>query len=132
NVIRYVFHHTQKQGKIWLSTFSEKVDIPNWLFDYVTPSYSLNTEKYMYIIVQNEGSGISEVNQKLLFDPLYQVDQARSKKIAHGTGLGLSISQVIIEKHGGTISVRSQLNEGACFICALPKKKARKKKEATS
>src|SRR5699024_1789136 len=106
--------------------------IPNWLFDYVTPSYSFNTEKYMYIIVQNEGSGISEVNQKLLFDPLYQVDQARSKKIAHGTGLGLSIAQVIIEIHVGSILVHCQFNEGACFICALPKKKARKNKEATS
>lgn len=132
NLMSNAIHHTPIQGKIWLSTFSEEVDIPNWLFEYVAPSYSFNTEKYMYIIVQNEGSGISEVNQKLLFDPLYQVDQARSKKIAHGTGLGLSISQVIIEKHGGTISVRSQLNEGACFISALPKKKARKNKEATS
>src|SRR5699024_7780119 len=116
NLMSNAIHHTNVKGQSWLSTFSEKADNRIWLFDYVTSSYTCNTEKYMYLIVQNEGSGISEVNQELLFDPLYQVDQARSKKIAHGTGLGLSISQVIIEKHGGTISVRSQLNEGACFI----------------
>src|SRR5699024_1627266 len=69
NLMSNAIHHTPMQGKIWLSTFSEKVDIPNWLFDYVTPSYSFNTEKYMNIIVQNEGSGITEINQKLLLDP---------------------------------------------------------------
>src|SRR5699024_6177339 len=68
NLMSNAIHHTPVRGKIWLSTFSEEVDIPNWLFEYVAPSYSFNTEKYMYIIVQNEGSGISEVNQKLLFD----------------------------------------------------------------
>lgn len=127
NLMSNAIHHTPAQGRIWFSTFSEKADIPNWLFDYVKLSYNLDTEKYMYIVVQNDGIGIEEVNQAALFDPLYQVDQARSKKSTHGTGLGLSISQVIIEKHGGRIDVRSQLDYGACFICALPKKK-----EATS
>lgn len=122
NLMSNAIHHTPSQGKIWLSTFSEKVDTPTWLFDYVQSSYNFDTEKYMYLIIQNEGIGIEKANQEALFDPLYQVDQARSKKAMHGTGLGLSISQVIIEKHAGTIDVRSAPNQGACFICAIPKK----------
>lgn len=123
NLMINAIQHTPEDGYIWMSTFSEKTAIPTWLFDYVQENYEFDTEKNMYLIVQNEGKGIKASAQTALFDPLYQVDQARSKKDAHGTGLGLSISQIIIEKHGGIIDVRSQINEGACFICTLPKQR---------
>lgn len=123
NLMINAIQHTESYGKIWMSTFSEQADEPTWLFDYVRHSYEFNMDEFMYLIVQNEGIGINEANRAALFDPLYQVDQARSKKDAHGTGLGLSISQIIIEKHGGTIAVRSEEDNGACFICAIPKRK---------
>ncbi len=123
NLMSNAIQHTPENEHIWMSTFSEITAIPPWLFDYVHESYKFDTEENMYFVVQNEGKGIKDSAQSALFDPLYQVDQARSKKDAHGTGLGLSISQIIIEKHGGTIDVRSQINDGACFICALPKQR---------
>lgn len=122
NLMSNAIHHTPRNGNIWLSTFSDEANIPNWLFDYVKTSYTFNTAEYIYMIVQNDGDGIEKENREALFDPLYQVDQARSKQTAHGTGLGLSISESIIEKHGGMITVRSQVDQGACFICAIPKK----------
>ncbi|HLR69919.1 MAG TPA: HAMP domain-containing sensor histidine kinase, partial [Pseudogracilibacillus sp.] len=102
---------------------SEASDLGHWLFEYVRKSYTFNFSKFAYIIVQNEGEGISEDKIDYLFDPLYQVDQARSKKDAHGTGLGLSITRQIIEKHGGTVDAISKENSGACFICSIPKRR---------
>ena len=122
NLMMNAIQHTPNGGTVWLGTFSAADNIPIWLFDYVQQTYSFDTAEYMYLVVQNEGLGIDEANKTYLFNPLYQVDQARSKRDAHGTGLGLSVSQTIIEKHGGTIEVCSKINHGACFICAIPKK----------
>ena len=123
NLMMNAIQHTPQDGNVWIGTFSNEDNIPSWLFDYVQTSYSFDTNEHMYLVVQNEGIGIDEANKRYLFNPLYQVDQARSKKEAHGTGLGLSISQIIIGKHSGTIDVCSQINQGACFICAIPKKR---------
>ena len=49
-----------------------------------------------------------------IFDPFYT-----TKPIDIGTGLGLSISHGIIEKHGGRIEVKSELEKGTCFTIQL-------------
>jgi len=121
NLMMNAIQHTPEERHIWMGTFSDRTGMPTWLFDYVQQTFQFDTDAYMYLIVQNEGKGIDKENITALFDPLYQADQARSKKDALGTGLGLSISNIIMEKHGGTIDVCSKVNEGACFICALPK-----------
>lgn len=123
NMVMNAIQHTPKGGKVWMGTFSDVVHLPSWIFHYVQDTYVFDTTDKMYMIIQNEGTGISEYYKTHLFDPLYQVDQARSKKDAHGTGLGLSIAQQIIEKHGGKIMIYSKENQGACFICTIPKKK---------
>ena len=69
---------------------------------------------------KTRGKGFQE-KLPFIFDPLYQVDQARSKKGSKGTGLGLSISKQIMEKHGGTIEVATQEDLGTCVVCYLPK-----------
>lgn len=123
NMMMNAIQHTPHGGKIWIAAFSDMAHIPTWLFDYVKDTYNFDTTHQMYLLVQNEGEGIDEDSKAHLFDPLYQVDQARSKKDAHGTGLGLSITKKIIEKHGGNIAVCSKLHQGACFICTIPKRK---------
>lgn len=121
NLMSNAIRHANTGGKLWLMAQSEAEDEPDWLFDVVTEQFTFDYERYCYLIVQNEGEGIKEDNMPFLFDPLYQVDQARSKKRDHGTGLGLSITKQIIEKHGGTVSAFSDEHDGTCFICSIPK-----------
>jgi PAS domain S-box-containing protein len=78
---------------------------------------TLTTEKQgsnIVIKIQDTGSGISEDDQKNLFEPFY------STKEGKGTGLGLSISYGIIQDHGGEIEVESELGNGATFTISLP------------
>lgn len=73
------------------------------------------------IEVSDHGIGIPEVDQEHIFDRFYTVDKAHSQKMG-GSGLGLSIVKTIIEKHFGTISLRSKLGEGTTFTIELPKR----------
>ncbi len=55
-----------------------------------------------------------------VFDRFYKVDAARTRG-KQGTGLGLFICKMIIEEHGGSIDVKSELGKGTTFIIKLPK-----------
>jgi two-component system NtrC family sensor kinase len=65
------------------------------------------------VYVTDNGPGIPEDNIDKIFDPLFTTKP-------EGTGLGLSICLNIIEKLGGSISVRSEAEKGATFIINLP------------
>jgi len=69
--------------------------------------------------VTDTGIGISPQFQQRVFERFYRVDKARSQSLG-GTGLGLSIVKNIAEKHGGSISVKSQLGSGSSFTIKLP------------
>ncbi|GAA3312435.1 hypothetical protein GCM10020331_000140 [Ectobacillus funiculus] len=61
----------------------------------------------------DEGSGISEENLKRLGEPFFTTKE-------NGTGLGLMVSFKIIQEHGGTIQIKSQLGRGSTFEIKLP------------
>jgi len=63
--------------------------------------------------ISDTGHGIQEDARLKLFDPFFTTKET-------GTGLGLSISHGIIERHGGTISVESQIGQGTTFTITLP------------
>lgn len=71
--------------------------------------------------VIDQGIGIPAADIPHIFERFYRVDRARSRHTG-GTGLGLSIVASIIEAHGGTIKVKSELNKGSKFIVTLPQK----------
>jgi signal transduction histidine kinase len=66
------------------------------------------------IIFKDNGLGIPDSIKEKIFEPF----MSHGKK--EGTGLGLSITKKIVEDHGGTISVESDIGEGATFIITLP------------
>lgn len=69
--------------------------------------------------ISDEGLGISEEDATRIFDKFYRSASEESKRIG-GTGLGLAICKEIVQLHGGTISVQSQLGEGTTMIVELP------------
>jgi two-component system NtrC family sensor kinase len=70
----------------------------------------------VYISVQDTGSGIAPENLAKIFDPFFT-----TKPVGQGTGLGLSISYKIIQQHGGSVRVASQVGKGTRFVIALPR-----------
>lgn len=72
--------------------------------------------------IKDSGIGIAKVEQEKIFERFYRVDHSHNKRI-EGTGLGLAIVKHGIALHGGTITVKSELNQGSEFIVELPKRK---------
>lgn len=71
------------------------------------------------IEVSDNGRGMSPEQLAHIFEPFYQADMSARRKEC-GLGLGLTIIQGIIEAHGGSVQVRSQINEGTCFALHVP------------
>ncbi|MFZ8166532.1 two-component system sensor histidine kinase SrrB, partial [Staphylococcus aureus] len=76
------------------------------------------SEDILYI--KDTGTGIAPEHLQQVFDRFYKVDAARTRG-KQGTGLGLFICKMIIEEHGGSIDVKSELGKGTTFIIKLPK-----------
>ena len=67
----------------------------------------------------DQGQGISDENQGLIFEKFRQATDA-NHHLVKGTGLGLAISKALIEEHKGEIGVRSVEGEGSTFYFTLP------------
>ena len=67
----------------------------------------------------DEGIGIAEDQLERVFERFYQVDGS-SKRRFRGTGLGLAIVKEIVDAHGGTITVSSEVGTGSTFSFAMP------------
>lgn len=76
-------------------------------------------ETEIEIIVEDTGIGISEDDQKRLFQPFQQLDSTFTKKYP-GTGLGLNLCKKLIELHNGKIWVESELGKGSRFKFVIP------------
>jgi signal transduction histidine kinase len=71
--------------------------------------------KNIYVSVADTGKGIPEDIRSRIFEPFFT-----TKDVGKGTGLGLSISYDILQKHGGGITVESDVGKGTTFIVQLP------------
>ncbi len=69
--------------------------------------------------VRDQGCGIAAEHLPRLFERFYRVDKARSRQ-SGGTGLGLAIVKHIVQAHGGTVGVESQVGAGSVFSISLP------------
>jgi two-component system NtrC family sensor kinase len=73
------------------------------------------TDGAIEVDVTDTGIGIPEENIGSVFDPFFT-----TKEVGSGTGLGLAVSYGIIQKHNGSIAVRSKVAEGTTFTVRLP------------
>lgn len=99
NLLDNAFRHTPQGKKIQVETRQK--------------------EDKLQFIIRDEGEGIPPHALNHIFDQFYRVDKARSRKDG-GMGLGLSIVKQIIEAHGGSIKVESQVGEGTQFVFSIP------------
>jgi PAS domain S-box-containing protein len=81
-----------------------------------------STNDNIIINVIDQGCGIPEEDLPRIFEKYYQVSHTHTENI-YGLGLGLYISKQIIDAHGGSISVKSQLGAGSTFTITIPVKK---------
>jgi signal transduction histidine kinase len=98
NLLDNALRHTPAGGRVAVSAASEHGSIN--------------------IVVQDTGSGIPSTALPHIFERFYVVDAARAR-MRSGTGLGLAIVRHIVEAHGGSITVESELGAGTTFRCAL-------------
>ncbi|MDD2500396.1 MAG: ATP-binding protein [Geobacter sp.] len=69
----------------------------------------------VFVAISDTGCGMPEEVQRRIFEPFYT-----TKEVGKGTGLGLSISHEIIKKHGGQLTVESEVGKGTTFTICLP------------
>ena len=100
NLLDNAIKYTPNRGEISISTLEKAENI--------------------YIEIANNGIGISAEHLPRLFERFYRADKDRSRKLG-GTGLGLAIVKHIVQAHGGTVGVDSELGKGSKFFFTLPK-----------
>lgn len=99
NLIQNALQYTPAGGQVWVE------------------AKALNQQ--IHITVQDSGMGIAPEHLQRVFERFWRADAARTHDRG-GSGLGLAITQAIVQRHGGTLAVTSQLKTGSCFQVQLP------------
>lgn len=81
--------------------------------------WDIGDRREVVLRVSDNGPGIPEEHHARLFERFYRIDKGRTRD-AGGTGLGLAIVKHIMQSHGGSVSLKSRLGEGAEFVCVFP------------
>ncbi len=97
-------------GRISISTRNTVLDE-----QYVVMNPDLAAGKYVVLEVADEGTGMSRETMERVFEPFFT-----SKEVGEGTGLGLPTALGIVQSHGGTITVYSEVGKGSVFKVYLP------------
>jgi signal transduction histidine kinase/ActR/RegA family two-component response regulator len=76
-------------------------------------------EQVLRIAVRDTGIGIAREDMNKLFESFVQIESTLSRRY-EGTGLGLALVRRLVELHGGSIAVESEVGKGSCFTVILP------------
>jgi PAS domain S-box-containing protein len=102
-------------NQVFINLLTNAADAMNGMGILTVRTCSLPEEGKVGVDISDTGCGIPPEILPRIFDPFFT-----TKDMGKGTGLGLSTVYGIIGEHGGTIDVRSHLNEGTTFILRLP------------
>src|SRR3989440_742746 len=112
NLVSNSLRFTPSGGQVTISAFITRDD-------EVASSADVTESKLLKLQVSDTGAGIAHEHQQRIFERFYQAPQASSGRSA-GQGLGLAIVKMIVELHGGQVSVESVPGQGSTFTCLLP------------
>jgi PAS domain S-box-containing protein len=119
NVLTNAREAMPRGGTVWISAQNVRVDEKS--------SIALASDNYVQVSVRDEGVGVPKNDIPRLFDPYFSTKTRGSRK---GTGIGLSVCHSIIERHGGRITLDSELGLGTTvtfFLRALSVEKSRRR-----
>lgn len=139
DVIKNIGLHLEKKNGMMTTdfralhstVFADRVHISNVFSNLIdnankyTPENPLiqirteNTDDGVLVSIKDNGIGISKANLKKIFEKLYRVPTGNLHDVK-GFGLGLSYVKAIVEEHGGSIGVESELRKGSVFKVFLP------------
>ena len=74
------------------------------------------------ISISDNGPGLSEEDQKRVFERFFRADPSRVRVGGEGSGLGLAIVDAVMKAHGGRVEVNSKIGAGATFTIVFPQK----------
>ena len=83
-------------------------------------SASISSQWYD-LTVSDNGIGVAKDDLALLTQPFIQVERMQTARVHKGTGIGLTITQNLIEMHGGTLEIESELAVGTTVTIHLPR-----------
>jgi len=110
-----------KVRQVLLNLLSNAVKFTNRGRVSVVARCADNSSGGVRIDVVDTGIGIREKDLQAIWEDFRQVDGSRTREYG-GTGLGLSITRKLLDRLGGTVSVRSNYGEGSVFSVILPQK----------
>jgi two-component system NtrC family sensor kinase len=110
---RTLFCHARRIQQVLMNLIANAVDaIAGKGKIHIT---TRRTPEFFSISVRDTGAGIPEAIRSKIFDPFFT-----TKPVGQGTGLGLAISYGIIQEHGGSIEVQSEVEVGTEFVVKIP------------
>ncbi|SFT89537.1 two-component system, OmpR family, phosphate regulon sensor histidine kinase PhoR [Lishizhenia tianjinensis] len=134
----FEFNQLKDKGQISLElnarkdeVFADEVHITNVIFNLldnaikyceVNPDIHIVTNNYnqgVALKITDNGIGMKKEDQRMIFDKFYRVPTGNLHNVK-GFGLGLYYVKLIVEQHGGSIKVNSNLGEGTTFTIFLP------------
>jgi two-component system, NtrC family, sensor kinase len=111
--------HSGQIGQVFMNIFANAIDALEELGSddrYITIQTTLLNNHHVRIQISDNGSGMSQETQQRIYEHLFT-----TKEMEKGTGLGMAIAhQIIVERHGGSISVQSELGKGTEFAIVIP------------
>lgn len=110
-----IYGDEQRLEQVWINLISNAIKYTD-NGGLITVSVK-KTSREVEVSVEDTGHGMSRDTISHIFERFYREEKARS---VEGNGLGLSIVKSIVDLHGGTIDVISQVDVGSTFIVKLP------------